>query len=223
MLDTLSDEEFIALAKTNTIGALAKQLGVTEYKIKKKRKELGLSKERVYNNKFPEQFTREIVNEEWRPAISHLGTKVKNTQVSNYGNVIGPQGRVLKWVDRGGGYPSVSIMVSELEGGYQYDKSSVSSVKKLSTTVHSLVANTFLPLEDNLPEVFREYVEINGIAYRQWDLFSDNLKSYIRSLFHVDHIDGNRANPHVSNLRYVSPRENNHHIKKALLENESSN
>lgn len=180
-------------------------------------------KERIYRTAFPDQPMGIYPDEESRPVIYH-GAVVENYFVTNYGNVIGPQGKKLKWVDRQG-YPSISLMLPKVFAGYEYDSSTSWERKRVSVAVHILVANAFMPLSEReyLPAMLKEEISLGSISVPFWDVCPDTVKSFIRSCLNVDHIDADKTNPHVSNLRYVSPRENNHHIKKAQLENESSN
>jgi hypothetical protein len=180
-------------------------------------------KERIYRTAFPDQPLHEIEDEIWKPVVYH-GAVVEKYFVSNYGNIIGPQNKKLKWVDRQG-YPSISLMLPKTFAGYEYDSAAKGNRRRLSVGVHILVANAFLPLSDKqfLPESLKEEIQVGGVKASFWDICPESIKAFIRSCLHVDHIDANPCNPKLSNLRYVSPRENNHYIKKAQLDNESSN
>ena len=171
------------------------------------------------NEHYPNQDFGFIEDEYWKPVILY-GITIPRYIVSNYGNVIGPQNRKLKWAKNGGNtkyqYPAVGISCDKAlfaNSGYTYAEGC-----NPKPNVHVLVANAFLPLDDHLPEELNEYIEIDGEPKHLWSLLPDHTKLWIRSLLHVDHIDGDRANPHVSNLTFVSPRANNSHVKKQRLE-----
>lgn len=181
-------------------------------------------KERIYRTAFPDQPLHELEDEVWKPVVVH-GHVVEGYHVSSYGNVIGPQGKKLKWIERAG-YPSVTVMVDKEFAGYTYESSNTSANRKrLNVCVHTLVANAFLPLSntDVLPDSLNRQVTIGKTTFNFWDICPDDIKEFIRSCLNVDHIDANKSNSHVNNLRYVSPRENNHYIKKSTVNNESSN
>ena len=73
---------------------------------------------------------------------------------------------------------------------------------------HRLVADAFMNIEDNYPSELEPY----------WHTFPFELKKILRTYFSIDHIDDNRLNSHVSNLRFVSARTNNTYIKAKEFE-----
>ena len=188
-----------------------------------------IAKKKV-NEYYPNQDFGFIDDEYWKPVIVH-GVTINKYSVSNYGNVIGPHNKKLKWIRNGGSnfqYPGVSLSCDPetlVNSGYNYspDKSRIGNTKSVNlvSNVHILVANAFLPLDDNLPEELNEYIEIDGSPKHLWSLFPDHTKRWLRSLLQVDHIDKDKSNPHVSNLTFVSPRANNPYVKKQRLEGSS--
>lgn len=155
-------------------------------------------------------------DEYWKPVIVH-NIEVEGYLISNYGNVIGKKGRLLKWnTNNTGNYPKVGISLPLADFTTANKKITGNTVTRM-IQVHILVANSHLPFSEHLPEVWRGFTEINGVSYRLWDLMSDNQKAVLRSVYQVDHIDGNKMNAHISNLRYVSPRENadNYHYESS--------
>ena len=184
--------------------------------------------EKRVNEHYPKQDFGFIDDEYWKPVIVH-GVTIDKYSVSNYGNVIGPHNKKLKWVKNGGNkysqYPAVSLSCdpeSLADSGYDYvpDRTRISRTKSFNvvSNAHVLVANVFLPLDDNIPQELQEYIEIDGRPKHLWSLLPDHTKAWLRSLLHVDHIDNDRGNPHVSNLRFISPRANNSYVKKKALE-----
>ena len=179
------------------------------------------------NIHYPNQNFGFIEDEYWKPAIVH-GVTLDTYSVSNYGNVIGPRNKKLKWNKNGGNplsqYPAVSMSCNPAlfaDTGYvpnplklRSGKPGFSKAVTLVSNVHVLVANAFLPLDENIPEELDEYVEIDGKTRQIWSLLPNHTKAWLRSLLHVDHIDNDKSNPHVSNLRFISPRANNSHNKK---------
>jgi hypothetical protein len=73
-------------------------------------------------------------------------------------------------------------------------------------------------LDEHIPEELDEYVEIDGKTRQIWSLLPDHTKLWIRDLLIVDHIDNNKANPHVSNLTFTTNRKNNKYVKAQLSE-----
>ena len=176
-----------------------------------------LDKTKNKNKNFPKQNFDFIEDEYWKPVIFH-GKVIERYTVSNYGNVIGPQGRKLKWTTRSktAPYPAVSLACPTNLFEHSYRKTNA-----IVVYVHTLVATAFLPLDENIPKVFDDYIEIDGSPKHVWSLFPESTKFWIRSVLHVDHIDDDKGNPHVDNLMFTTPYENNVHVKRAL--NESNN
>jgi len=160
----------------------------------------------------------EAYDDEYFGPLFHHGIKIEGYYVSNYGTIIGKYGRPLKWSSQK--YPTVKVRLPKKDFSFYSDDQSGSSwTTGQMIPVHILVANTHMPFRDNLPEVWKGYTEVNGVAYRIWDLMSREQQTVLRSCYQVDHIDGNKQNAHVSNLRYLSPVENSrayHHGESSI-------
>ena len=168
------------------------------------------------NENYPNQNFEFIEDEYWKPVIYH-GKVIEKYTVSNYGNVIGPRGYKLKWTPRSKTAPYPSVHLPMQPGLFEHDYEG----RQNQVNVHILVANAFLPLDENIPEEIDGFIEIDGRSIHLWSLFTEKQKRWIRSLLQVDHIDDDINNPHVDNLHFTTPYKNNTHIKKAL--NESCN
>ena len=72
----------------------------------------------------------------------------------------------------------------------------------LQTHVHRLIAETFIPIDDNPP-----------IPIEDWNKTPETAKQFIRDSANVDHIIPDLFNNSVSNLRWVTPKQNNPHRK----------
>ena len=158
------------------------------------------------NEVFPNQyFGPDLPDEEFRPCYYH-GKEIPGYFVSQYGNVKGKQKRRLKWSRRNKTqwYPNINLYLPNAGYLEDFDRA---NTEKIRVPVHTLVANSFLPLtNETVPEALRGYN------------FDKTALEYIRSLLYIDHIDNDPTNPHVSNLRYVSPKENNPYYKAATYE-----
>jgi len=146
-------------------------------------------------------------DDEYFGPLFHHGIEIEGYYVSTHGTIIGKNGRPLTWSSDK--YPKVKIRLPKKDFSfYSDDQSGSATTTGQMIPVHILVANTHMPFRDNLPKVWTGYTEINGVAYKLWDLMSSEQQAVLRSCYQVDHIDGNKQNAHVSNLRYLSPVEN---------------
>lgn len=78
---------------------------------------------------------------------------------------------------------------------------------KITVSVHRCVAETWMPIDKFPP---------TSLAHC-WDDMPEAAKVWVRDTAVVDHIDNDPSNNHASNLRWVTPKENNVHRK---LQNE---
>jgi len=74
----------------------------------------------------------------------------------------------------------------------------------LCVTVHSLVMETFLPIDQHPPE------RLKGV----WNQLPEEAKEWIRETVIINHIDHDYTNNRLSNLEYVTPRENSRKAKE---------
>ena len=72
----------------------------------------------------------------------------------------------------------------------------------LQQQVHRIVAETFIPIDENPP-----------IPMDDWKNTPENAKQLIRDSAIVDHINEDKTNNRVENLRWVTPKQNNTHRK----------
>lgn len=182
----------------------------TIYRWKKK---FGLTKPKSpLSNVIGNQRLEEIEDEIWKPIITSR-FDASAYKISQYGNIIGKQGRKLKWCDMAG-YASVKISLSydDYFDGAFIPKSATrwnplgnkaKTGKQVHQNIkpHQLVAEFFLPKP--VPLCFSEL----------WPTLNEKQKKWIQSVYIVDHIDDDGFNPHVDNLRWVTTYENNHRVK----------
>lgn len=153
------------------------------------------------------------------------GHKVPGYKITQDGVVISyrqykDKGKVLKWTQRSmtADYPCITIVVPEEQvDDKTIDKDSANfrnaaegSIRR-KEYIHILVAETWLDFESQCPEHLEPW----------WPTLPIELKQELRQYFHIDHIDTNRWNPHMSNLKFVSARSNNANTKKTIAKNSS--
>ena len=104
-----------------------------------------------------------------------------------------------------GGYISCSLSLPiDIFEDHSYFKSNFKRVTfNLKQQVHRLIAETFIPIDNNPP-----------IPIEDWNKTPETAKQFIRESANVDHIIPDLSNNSVSNLRWVTPKQNNSHRKK---------
>ena len=145
-----------------------------------------------------------IEDEVWKPIITDR-YDASEYQISQHGNILGKKGQKLKWVSING-YMLVAIRLRK--SNYTSDfippsRDSLSDIRSQNISVHRIVAELFLPKP--VPLRFSQL----------WPTLDKKQRDWIQSVYIVDHIDDDPSNPHVDNLRWVTPRENNKYVKAA--------
>jgi hypothetical protein len=104
------------------------------------------------------------------------------------------------------GYSKYNFTIpGDLFKDYDYAEANTGcSTCKLSVNAHRLVMETFKPIDKYPP-----------IPKKDWKRTPASAKQFIRDTAFVDHIDSNRTNNHISNLRWVTPKENEFNRKAA--------
>lgn len=99
-------------------------------------------------------------------------------------------------------YVSLTIP-PDLYEDYQYCKKNKNSVG-FSITIHRAVMETWRPIDKYPPASLKD----------TWNDVPEEWRQWVRDTAYIDHIDDNPTHNHVSNLRWVTPRQNSHHVKK---------
>jgi len=150
----------------------------------------------------------DIDGEDWRPVVSR-GVTFSRYLVSNYGRILGPRGKVSVGKKVGGGYLALDLTftVEETKTYTQFTNTIRGERRVANLTMHGLVAETFMPIRDNLPP---EWANV------RWSLTQDHF-NILQRLYMVDHINGDKHDNRVANLRYVTSYQNNSVVKKVQL------
>jgi len=141
-----------------------------------------------------------IFGEEEFKTIKRFGSTIENYCVSESGDVYsGKSGKILKQFERGNpnNYGNVykQVVIKTSDG-------------TLNLPIHRIVIETWKPIDENPPDSLKD----------DWDSAPESFKLWVRNTAWVDHIDGDNKNNHVSNLRWVTPRENSYHVKSNGIE-----
>ena len=156
----------------------------------------------------------EWVDQELRPII-YQGEDVPGYMIAKDGLVIsykmGKKGRPLAWTmrSRTQQYPSILLYVPAESVDYLDKEAStyVGPTVSKRVNVHTLVGDAWIDIEHNCPKELEPW----------WPILPLELKKELRLFFQIDHIDDDKCNPHVSNLRFTSARTNNRHRKLFTL------
>jgi len=181
--------------------------------------------------------------EQWTPVVFRYKV-IPNYFVSSWGRLRGPKGKLLRrrpypalpmrYKNIQNNFPFPYDYINEFGGTYiqclkvdftadkdlfeDYNYSTRRSSKgdynrnrvKITSTVHKLVMNSFKP-HDQYPVLEKEV----------WDNTPEEAKQIINEMVVIDHLDDNPTNNHISNLAYVTPRENCHYVKAANQKKEN--
>tara|TARA_B100001094_G_C17955217_1_gene682623 strand:+ start:115 stop:807 length:693 start_codon:yes stop_codon:yes gene_type:complete len=145
-----------------------------------------------------------IEDEVWKPIITDR-YDASEYQISQYGNVLGKRGQKLKWW-KSNGYMKLSLHLkpSDFTSDFIPQSQDIQTDRRnQNIAVHRIVAELFLPKP--VPLRFSQL----------WPTLDKKQRDWIQSVYIVDHIDNDRSNPHVDNLRWVTTRENNKYVKAA--------
>ena len=141
----------------------------------------------------------------WKPAV-YKDTLIQGYTVSDHGRVGKTDGSLhTHTVTQRDGYciATFRIPIDTIIDGYSYgmwEKQNPryrSKTVALKVNIHTMVMHTFRPFND-YPTFDREV----------WASTPDEVKRHVRNTIQIDHIDANKRNNHIWNLRYVTAREN---------------
>ena len=137
-----------------------------------------------------------IFGEDEFRTIKRFGNLIENYCVSKSGDVYSEKTKkILKQYNRGNSnnydnvYKQIAIKTSN---GYV-----------INLPIHRIVIETWSPIDNNPPDSLKD----------EWDNAPECFKQWVRNTAWVDHIDGDKQNNHINNLRWVTPRQNNFYVK----------
>ena len=161
----------------------------------------------VVKERRPEWKDQELRN------VIYQGNVIKDYKIARDGLCISyrvsDKGKPLEWAGsgpKGQKYPGVTLMLPDIDTIFvdrevkNYNPNN--KMVKRTIKIHTMVADTWGESMD-CPDDLAPY----------WSTLSTEIKDILRTYFVVDHIDDDRCNNHVDNLRFVSPR-NNHFRRK---------
>lgn len=129
--------------------------------------------------------------------------------------IIGKRGKSISTWINSHGYPTCSITIHKnFYSDYEYqtrnDGSENHSTISLKIPLHRAVIETWKPIDDNPPKQLADTWNDVPEVWRQW----------VRDTALVDHIDDDRTNNHVDNLRWETPKNNEPNRKKQMMRSE---
>ena len=92
----------------------------------------------------------------------------------------------------------------DLYEDYKHRKTTTAvNVCKIDLSAHRVVAETWMPIDEYPP-----------IPKEDWNKCPESAKQFMRDSAIIDHIDNNPRNNDISNLQWVTPKENEFNRKK---------
>ena len=191
----LFQEAGYPITAAGTIGRWKRKFGLTDPKLTKQKRRPGDAN--------GNQKLGFIEGEIWKPIITDR-FNASDYEISQYGNVIGKRGYKLGWHCCNGYMRStLSLKISDYSNdAYIPTRGNGKGLVAQSIDVHRIVAEIFLPRP--VPLCFSEI----------WPTLDKKQRDWIQSGYVVDHIDDDKGNPHVDNLRWVTVRGNNKWVKE---------
>jgi hypothetical protein len=148
-------------------------------------------------------------DKEWRPLVK-MGKVLPYYYVSREGQIYNTKsGRIRQLHPKPpDGYLTASLSIpNDLYDDYRYFSDGRVNTCLMSVQVHKVVAETWLPLDENPPEKLKD----------TWDQVPEEWRQWVKDTAIVDHIDSKVDNNHSDNLRWVTPKQNNYSRKKNEL------
>ena len=149
-------------------------------------------------------------NEEFKPLVKN-GTVIPNYYISEDGRIANLKtGKLMKvrniYSKRSSRLEAQFLTLTvpnTLFDDYQYHQKNKNTVS-FSVSIHRAVMETWRPIDKYPPVALKD----------GWNDVPEEWRQWVRDTALVDHIDDDPTNNHVNNLRWVTPRENSHYIKK---------
>lgn len=150
--------------------------------------------------------------------LVRFGKVISGYYISKDGSgIIGKKGKYLSsWINSHG-YPTCSISIkSDFFSDYQYktrtDRSGNQTTISLKIPLHRAVMETWKPIDCDPP---KQLVDT-------WNDVPEEWRQWVRDTALVDHIDDDRTNNHVDNLRWEIPKNNEPNRKKQIMQSETN-